>query len=156
VPFWSDIEGQIVAWNNETEHRVLELFEFPQKKRIVLVTHDESIFYTNCHRKTCWMHGSEKALLNPKGEGASIMVSDFCPPDLGWLWSKDGKEEAQMLFKAGKDHDGYSTNEDLIIQTEKTIELLVPKKSNWTHHMMSHAMHAAASLSTPPIHSTSS
>jgi len=51
------------------------------------------------------------------------MVSDFCSPDLGWLQSKDGKEEVRMLFKAGKDRDGYFTNEDLLAQTEKAIEL---------------------------------
>jgi len=35
-------------------------------------------------------HISEKAQPIQKGEGTSIMVSDFCSPDLGWLKSKDG------------------------------------------------------------------
>jgi len=90
---------------------------------VVLITHDESTFYANDRRKTRWVHESEKATPNPKGEGVSIMVSDFCSPDLGWLRSKDGKEEARVVFKAGKGRDGYFTNEDLLAQTEKAIEL---------------------------------
>jgi len=36
------------------------------------------------------MHKDEKAEPVQKGEGSSIMVSDFCSPDLGWLKSRDG------------------------------------------------------------------
>lgn len=63
---------------------------FPEQKWVVLVTHDESTFYTNDRHKTHWMHATEKPELVRKGEGSSIMVSDFCSPDLGWLKSKDG------------------------------------------------------------------
>ncbi|KIJ48013.1 hypothetical protein M422DRAFT_163090 [Sphaerobolus stellatus SS14] len=48
------------------------------------------------------------------------MVSDFCSPDLGWLKSKDGKEEVCVLFKSGKNQDGYFGNDDLIKQTKHT------------------------------------
>ncbi|KIJ36425.1 hypothetical protein M422DRAFT_179409 [Sphaerobolus stellatus SS14] len=51
------------------------------------------------------------------------MVSDFCPPDLGWLRSKDGSREARILFKAGKSRDGYFSCDDLCAQTELAIEL---------------------------------
>ena len=123
LPFWTKIESQMMIWNQENEVTVPQLTEFPQKKKVVLITHDESTFYANDRKKTRWVHETEKATTNPKGEGASIMVSDFCSPDLGWLCSKDGKEEAQVFFKAGKGRDGYFTNEDLLVQTEKAIEL---------------------------------
>jgi hypothetical protein len=58
--------------------------------RLILVTHNESTFYANDHRKTKWTHSSEKATLECKGEGPSLMVSDFLTPDWGRL--KDEEE----------------------------------------------------------------
>ena len=58
--------------------------------KLVLVTHDESTFYANDRRKTKWTHTSQAATPQPKGEGASIMVSDFLVPEWGRL--KDGDE----------------------------------------------------------------
>ncbi|KIJ27622.1 hypothetical protein M422DRAFT_271169 [Sphaerobolus stellatus SS14] len=51
------------------------------------------------------------------------MVSDFCLPDLGWLKSKDGKEEVHIIFKAGKNREGYFGNDDLFKQTRHAIKL---------------------------------
>jgi hypothetical protein len=53
------------------------------------VTHDESVFYQNDQRKTAWVHDSDKAKLKPKGDGQSIMVSDFLTPDWGRLCDGD-------------------------------------------------------------------
>ncbi|KAI5993568.1 hypothetical protein EDD15DRAFT_2167169 [Pisolithus albus] len=52
------------------------------------------------------------------------MVSDFVSADYGWLRSPDGKEGARVLFKAGKARDGYFTNEDVLAQTEKAMDIL--------------------------------
>ncbi|KIJ37752.1 hypothetical protein M422DRAFT_177397 [Sphaerobolus stellatus SS14] len=60
------------------------------------------------------------------------MVSDFCSPDLGWLKSKDGKREARILFKAGKNRDGYFDCDDLCKQIKTAIGLFeeqFPNKS---------------------------
>ncbi|KIJ36426.1 hypothetical protein M422DRAFT_120266, partial [Sphaerobolus stellatus SS14] len=46
-------------------------------KRIVLLTHDESTFYVNDRCKLHWIHKDEKPEPVGKGEGVSIMVSDF-------------------------------------------------------------------------------
>ncbi|KIJ54929.1 hypothetical protein M422DRAFT_152669, partial [Sphaerobolus stellatus SS14] len=51
------------------------------------------------------------------------IVSDFCSPDLGWLKSKDGKREARILFKAGKNRDGYFDCDDLCKQIKTAIGL---------------------------------
>lgn len=56
---------------------------------LILVTHDESTFYANDRRKTRWHHPDAIAP-QPKGEGQSIMVSDFLTPDWGRL--KHGDE----------------------------------------------------------------
>ncbi|KAH9924455.1 uncharacterized protein B0H18DRAFT_1211886 [Fomitopsis serialis] len=58
-------------------------FPVPQTGRfkLILVTHDESTFYANDRRKTKWVHESEKVKPLPKGEGSSIMISDFLVPE---------------------------------------------------------------------------
>jgi len=76
-----------MTWDNHNEPILLcGMVMFPQKKHMVLVTHKESTFYS----KTQWIHKSERPDPVNKGEGSSLMVSDFCSPDLGWLKSKDG------------------------------------------------------------------
>ena len=56
----------------------------------ILVTHDESTFYANDQRKTLWYRKDATCKPRVKGEGHSIMVSDFCVPETGWLRSEDG------------------------------------------------------------------
>ena len=58
-----------------------------------------------------------------KGEGASMMVADF-PADYGWLRSADEKETARLLFRSGKNRNGYFENNDIINQAMKAIEVL--------------------------------
>jgi len=141
LPFWMSIEGLMMKWNNENKPiEPTGILAFPQQKRIVLVTHDESTFYANDCRKSRWIDESERPEPVHKGEGTSLMVSDFCSPDLGWLKSKDGlvlvaflknekltrefrSQEAWVVFKAGKNRDGYFDCADLCAQTEKAIEL---------------------------------
>jgi hypothetical protein len=67
---------------------------------------------------------SEKAVPRAKGEGASLMVADFVSADYGWLRSPDGKEAARVLFKAGKNREGYFTNENILEQTNKAMDIL--------------------------------
>ncbi|KAF9515666.1 hypothetical protein BS47DRAFT_1371942 [Hydnum rufescens UP504] len=58
----------------------------------------ESTFYAHDHQKHHWVYSKETAKPIQKGEGASLMVSDFCSADYGWLCSPEG-EEASILFK---------------------------------------------------------
>ena len=58
--------------------------------RLILITHDESMFYQNDQRKTLWAHDSQKPTPRPKGEGQTIMVSDFLTSEWGPL--RDGEE----------------------------------------------------------------
>ena len=52
---------------------------------LVLITHDESIFFQNDERKTCWGHQDSAPAPKPKGEGQSLMVSDFLTAEWGRL-----------------------------------------------------------------------
>jgi len=58
--------------------------------RLILVTHDESTFYQNDLQKSQWAHKSDKPTPQPKGDGQSVMVSDFLTADWGHL--RDGDE----------------------------------------------------------------
>src|SRR5712671_1046744 len=61
------------------------------------------------------------------------MVADFMSADYGWLRSPDGKEDAQVLFKAGKAREGYFTNEDILKQTWRAMEILKKHYPNEDH-----------------------
>jgi len=64
-------------------------FEVPGVRfRLILVTHDKSTFYENDRRKTKWVHEKEKAVAEKKGEGQSIMASEFLTVEWGQL--RDG------------------------------------------------------------------
>lgn len=67
-----------------------------QPYRLVLVTHDESTFYGNDRCPLGWIHPDFKAKPLPKGEGESIMVSDFLTPDWGRL--VNGEEWVLSFF----------------------------------------------------------
>ncbi|KAG1744085.1 uncharacterized protein EDB91DRAFT_1246966 [Suillus paluster] len=86
--------------------------------------HDESTFYANDQKKSKWVHKNTSATPYTKGEGASLMVADFVSADHGWLRSPDGKESAQILFKAGKSRDGYFSNEEILTQFENAMAIV--------------------------------
>lgn len=58
--------------------------------RLILVTHDESTFFQNDERTTGWNHATSKSKPKAKGNGQSLMVSDFLTSDWGRL--RDGDE----------------------------------------------------------------
>jgi hypothetical protein len=60
-----------------------------QPRRLILVTHDESTFFSNERCPLGWIHPSFKAKPLPKGEGESLMVSDFLTPDWGHVNDKN-------------------------------------------------------------------
>ena len=53
-------------------------------KRMVLIAHDESIFYSNeCSRIVWLQHGQRQ--MRPKSKGRSLLVSGFCSPCHGFV-----------------------------------------------------------------------
>ena len=52
------------------------------------------------------------------------MVADFVSADHGWLRSPDGSAEARVLFKAGKNRDGYFSNDGILEQANKAMDIL--------------------------------
>ena len=89
---FKEYECQFHAWDNmgnELPHSL----GFPAPRAIgcfclILVTHDKSMFYQNDQQKIYWGHpggGTPK----PKGEGISLMVSDFLTSEWGRLCNND-------------------------------------------------------------------
>ena len=80
VSRWKEYERCFHKWDNDG----IELLR-PDGPQLILVTHDESTFYQNGQCNMAWVHSSDKAKPRPKGNGQSIMVSDFLTPDWGRL-----------------------------------------------------------------------
>jgi len=83
---WREYEKCFVIHDNDGKVLSNAIgFPVPQvgRFRLILVTHDESTFYENDRRKTKWTHISEKATTEKKGEGQSLMVSDFLTVEWG-------------------------------------------------------------------------
>ncbi|KIK72826.1 hypothetical protein PAXRUDRAFT_179854, partial [Paxillus rubicundulus Ve08.2h10] len=123
IPNWKAMEVRMRQWSHDgiTEEKL----QLPQGTRLVIAwRHDESTFYANERRHSGWVHVDVGADPQPKGEGESIMVSDFISPEYGWCRSPDAKESARVIFRAGKAWDGYYTCDDVLAQTSATMDLL--------------------------------
>ncbi|KIJ36225.1 hypothetical protein M422DRAFT_96515, partial [Sphaerobolus stellatus SS14] len=129
---WKEYEKRMIIYDNHGN--IISTPNGPAiplqvRFKLILVTHDESTFYANDRRKTKWSHSSEKAAPERKGEGASIMISDFLTPEWGRL--RDDSDEAQVIFKAGKNRDGYFSADDLLNQVKDAIDIF-ESRSNGT------------------------
>ncbi|KAI9250457.1 hypothetical protein BDA99DRAFT_487712 [Phascolomyces articulosus] len=112
---------------NRIEEPVLNEFQ----KEHALCTHDEPTFYSNDSKNDIWLADSE-SVLRKKGPGGSIMVSDFlcpCHEPLKMTAADRSKHglpdnfplQARVFFKAGKNKEGWWTNEDMLKQLEAAI-----------------------------------
>jgi transposase len=135
----------------------------PCEHRIVIWYHDESTFYANDRRTVQWVHEKHSNKPVPKGEGASMMVADFVSADYGWLRSPDGTESARVIFKAGRNRDGYFTNSDVIDQVTTAMNILSKHYADEDHvfvfdNATTHTKRADMSLSAlkMPLNPTSS
>jgi hypothetical protein len=94
VERWMEHERRFHRWDhNGTELPRPNGFPVPGamgRFRLIPVTHDESTFFQNDERNTGWSHATSKSKPKAKGNGQSLMVSDFLTPDWGRL--RDGDE----------------------------------------------------------------
>lgn len=122
LPRLAAIEAKSQTWTNGVEDSSASATL--NIRHTVVWYHDESVFYANNQQIIRWVGGSEKAVPQAKGEGASLMVADFVSADYGWLRSPDGKENARVLLKVGKSREGYFTNDDVLKQASRAIDIL--------------------------------
>ena len=122
LPSIGELLIHMCAWQDGLEEATDE--PHPRTQRVILWFHDESTFYANDRRKVYWVHKEENARPQPKGEGASLMVADFVSADYGWLRSRCRTESARTLFRAGKSHEGYITNEAILRHAALAMDIL--------------------------------
>lgn len=103
---------------------LLEIARAIAGKRVIIWYHDECVFYAHDRKQMNWYkQGSSK--LHQKGEGQSLMVSDFVSVDFGWsLTSLDGTRTARRFLKPGKGREGYLTCEDVVQQASDFMDIL--------------------------------
>ncbi|KAI0280561.1 hypothetical protein BC826DRAFT_924333 [Russula brevipes] len=143
VERWMGHERRFHRWDhNGTELPRPNGFPVPGaigRFRLILVTHDESTFFQNDERNTGWSHTTSKSLPKAKGNGQSLMVSDFLTPDWGRLRDDDqftshiftSTREARVIFKAGKNRDGFFDADDLLQQVDKAIDIFEGRTNGW-------------------------
>lgn len=89
IPAWQSIEPFMVTWDDATGAMIMP--QLPEGRREVVVWfYDQSIFYAHDRKRTRWVHVSERAKPGKKGEGVSIMVSEYISAKYGYLRSRDG------------------------------------------------------------------
>jgi hypothetical protein len=59
-----------------------------------------------------------------KGEGPSMMITDYASPNHGFLLSPDKTESAHVIFKASKACEGYFISEDILKQPFRAMDIL--------------------------------
>lgn len=97
LPTWMRLAEKMRSWGGKDmdEETIIRL---PGSGRILIIWfHDESIFYANDRRKSHWKAPEDTPKPEPKGEGESLMVSDFVSADLGWLCSPPGIEPVESV-----------------------------------------------------------
>ena len=141
---------QFVGDNMET---VIEPELSGTEKKLVLVTHEESCLSSYDGRTTIWMD-QDRNVLRPKGDGRSIMVSEFLCECHGLLQlapelaeeHPNAPRESMVIIKPGKNSDGYWKNSDLIDQVENRVipifKILHPEADALLMFENSHNHHA--------------
>jgi hypothetical protein len=95
IPAWAHYQARTRKWKqDDLTIKNISASPDPFGRRVIVWFHDESTFYANDQRRDRWVHKTESAVPQPKGEGSSLMVADFVLADYGWLRSKDGQESA--------------------------------------------------------------
>jgi hypothetical protein len=88
------------------------------RKKYIMVTHDESVFYANDGRNKGWFEKGE-VQMRGKGPGLSIMVSEFQCACHGTM--RYGDMVSRKLFEAGANRQGYWTHEDVVDQLKNEV-----------------------------------
>jgi hypothetical protein len=106
VERWKEYEKCFHTWDNsDIEYRPQNAFPVKGGRfQLILVTHDESTFYQNDFRKTHWIASTSKATPLPKGDGQSIMVSDFLTSEWGCLLDEGPDGVIESVFNSLKAH----------------------------------------------------
>ncbi|KAF8596066.1 hypothetical protein BDV93DRAFT_455579 [Ceratobasidium sp. AG-I] len=127
VPDFIERERRMRSWKGDEEiPPSLNEGKMPE----VEWSHDESIYRAHDRRMMRWIHEGETSALYKKGEGMSLMVADIVSGEYGFLkrtpetltGNKD--DDARVVFRPGKERDGYFCNEDVCDQLLRAIKIV--------------------------------
>jgi hypothetical protein len=150
VQRFKQYERRFHLWDDNGEElpppRGFPVPEAAGRFRLILVTHDESTFFQNDQRKVCWDREGSSKTPRPKGDGQSLMISDFLTADWGRLRDDDRcavsslyahtptsylLSEARITFKPGKSRDGWFSASDLLAQVDHAIDIFEGITKGW-------------------------
>jgi hypothetical protein len=129
-----EFEKFMVEYDDKTLEPLLnDTIESGAAKQYILVTHDESTFYSNDGRRHGWAPRGEQPL-RKKGRGRGLMVSDFLLETVGRLLLPEEMhaalqdptfpQEACEIFEFGGEK-GYWTGENVVKQVSQAYHLIV-------------------------------
>ncbi|KIJ42627.1 hypothetical protein M422DRAFT_254072 [Sphaerobolus stellatus SS14] len=144
---WKEYEKRMILYDNDGN--IISTPNGPAvtevRYKLILVTHDESTYYANDCHKTKWSHSSDKPVPERKGEGASIMISDFLTPEWGRL--KDDSDEARVgdaidIFESRSQgratgrfmFDNAPSHQKRAPDARSACKMPKGPSENWTHH----------------------
>ncbi|PIL28057.1 hypothetical protein GSI_09809 [Ganoderma sinense ZZ0214-1] len=133
IPAWKERAGRLRSWSSENPLEEEFYGPLPREMPETAWFHDESIFQGNDRRILRWWHESETPKPYTKGEGPSLMVADFFSPDHGFLRAPDGSSSSRVLFKPGKDRDGYWVSENIIAHAETAMDIITKHFPSSSH-----------------------
>jgi hypothetical protein len=76
LPIMEKLENRMTWYEGADMENEIKPVLLNNEKEVVLITHDESTFYSNEGIRIFWMENGKKKLL-PKSKGTSLMVSGF-------------------------------------------------------------------------------
>ena len=133
LPALAQYEPTLQTWDKDNLTYLVDVSSPSLVHHTVVWFHNQSVFHQNDQRKYQWVHVTEKPVPLLKGEGISLMVSNFISADYGWLCSPDGGESARVLFWPGANREGYFTNEDVLQQADNAMDILQKHYPNDNH-----------------------
>ncbi|KDN33743.1 hypothetical protein RSAG8_13174, partial [Rhizoctonia solani AG-8 WAC10335] len=137
IPKWLEFECRMRTWDAEGNEIPPSLA--PGEEEVVAHFHDETIYKAHERRLTRWIHEAETAGLYKKGEGLSLMLAHMVSAKYGLLQrsSYDGNENdtARVVFRPGKERDGYFACDDVCVQIERGLQILTEEHAD-EHHLL--------------------
>ena len=118
-----------------------------EKKDLILIYHDESIYNTNEGQLWMWAEDDHPALL-PKTKGSGIMVSDFVEEHNGYLALTPEEHDAakvkfptipksaRVLFEYGADKEGYWTGDKFMTNVKDACDIAESKYNPAKHSIV--------------------
>jgi hypothetical protein len=143
LPKMADYEAKMIEYSGDDMTQAIEPALPEGVQLCVVITHDETTVYCNDGKPIFWMENGRHNI-RAKSLGTSAMISGFCCSCHGFMSDEELGLQSYQIFLAGKNREGWFTNDDLVAQLQKImplIEKLHPNKqlvfafdNSMTHH----------------------